>query len=185
MDKKKDKPVKQDSAGETKKPVIPEILESVIIAVILATIIRLFLLAPFFIPSQSMEPTLLVRDRIIVSKIAYRLGEPQRGDIVVFKYPRDPRKDYVKRLIGFAGEEVALKNNRLYINGKETPEKYLPEGLSYYDFGPVIVPNGCYLMLGDNRPNSEDSRVWGPLPKENIIGKAVLIYWPFTRAKLL
>ncbi|HAG10944.1 MAG TPA: signal peptidase I [Desulfotomaculum sp.] len=185
MDKKKDKPAGQGSAEGSKKPVIPEILESIIIAVILATIIRLFLLAPFFIPSQSMEPALLVGDRIIVSKIAYRLGEPQRGDIIVFKYPRDPRKDYIKRLIGFEGEQVTLKNNRLYINGKETPEKYLPEDLSFYDFGPVTVPNGCYLMLGDNRPNSEDSRVWGALPKENVIGKAVLIYWPFNRARLL
>ncbi|HAU31332.1 MAG: Signal peptidase I [Desulfotomaculum sp. 46_296] len=185
MEKEKNEPVSQGSAGDSKRLVIPEILESVIIAVILATIIRLFLLAPFFIPSQSMEPALLVGDRIIVSKIAYRLGEPQRGDIIVFKYPRDPRKDYVKRLIGFEGEEVTLKNNRLYINGKETPEKYLPKGLSFYDFGPVVVPNGCYLMLGDNRPNSEDSRVWGPLPKENAIGKAILIYWPFNRARLL
>jgi len=185
VEKKINKPVSHGSAEESKKPVIPEILESIIIAVILATIIRLFLLAPFFIPSQSMEPSLLVGDRMIVSKIAYRLGEPQRGDIIVFKYPRDPSKDYVKRLIGFEGEEVILKNNHLYINGKETPEKYLPEGLTFYDFGPVIVPNGCYLMLGDNRSNSEDSRVWGPLPKENVIGKAVLIYWPFNRARLL
>jgi len=185
MDKEKNEPVSQGSAGESKKPVIPEILESVIIAVILATIIRLFLIAPFFIPSQSMVPALLVGDRIIVSKIAYRLGEPQRGDIVVFKYPRDTRKDFIKRLIGFEGEQVTLKDNRLYINGKEIPEKYLPTGLSFDDFGPVVVPDGCYLMLGDNRPNSEDSRVWGPLPKENVIGKAVLIYWPFNRAKLL
>jgi len=185
MGKEKSKTVSQVSAGESKKPVIPEILESVIIAVILATIIRLFLIAPFFIPSQSMAPTLLVGDRIIVSKIAYHLGEPQRGDIVVFKYPRDPRKDYIKRLIGFEGEQVTLKNNRLYINGKEIPEKYLPTGLRFDDFGPVVVPKGCYYMLGDNRPNSEDSRFWGALPEENIVGKAELIYWPFTRAKLL
>ena len=184
-------------AGQDNQPVQPasgrakdkspalEVLESIVIAVLLAALIRLFILAPFYIPSGSMIPTLLEGDRIIVSKITYRLTSPQRGDIVVFKYPRDPSRDYVKRLIGLGGETVALKNSRLYINGKLMPENYLPPGLHFSDYGPVRVPEGHYLMLGDNRNVSEDSRFWGPLPEKNVIGKALLIYWPLDRIRLL
>ncbi len=174
-----------NSPAESKKSVFAEMMESVLIAVLLAVIIRLFILAPFYIPSGSMEPALLIGDQIIVSKIAYRIGEPQRSDIIVFRYPRDPSRDYVKRLIGLSGETVVLRNNRLYINGQEMPEKYLPAGLRFDDFGPVRVPQGTYLMLGDNRRNSEDSRVWGPLPKEYIVGKALFIYWPLSQVRLL
>jgi len=168
-----------------KKSTLGEILESVVIAVLLAVVIRLFILAPFYIPSGSMEPTLQIGDRIIVSKLAYRFGEPRRGDIVVFKYPLDPSRDFVKRLIGLPGETVALRDNRLYINGQLVEENYLPPDIHFADFGPVKVPPGYYLMLGDNRNNSDDSRVWGPLPRENIIGKAILIYWPLERIGLL
>ncbi|MGB9826000.1 MAG: signal peptidase I [Desulfofundulus sp.] len=167
------------------KSTLGEVLESVVVAVILAAVIRLFILAPFYIPSGSMEPTLQVGDRIIVSKLAYRFGEPRRGDIVVFKYPLDPSRDFVKRLIGLPGETVALRNNHLYVNGHLVAENYLPRDIHFEDFGPVQVPPGYYLMLGDNRNNSDDSRVWGPLPRQNIIGKAVLIYWPLDRIGLL
>jgi len=170
---------------EGKKSPLNELLESAIIAVVLAAVIRLFILAPFYIPSGSMEPTLLVGDRIIVSKLAYHLGEPHRGDIVVFKYPLDTSRDFVKRLIAFGGETVALRNSHLYINGREMPENYLPPGLHFADFGPVKVPPGDYFMLGDNRNNSDDSRVWGALPGKYIIGKAILIYWPLDRIGLL
>lgn len=168
-----------------KKSALTEITESIIIAVLLATVIRLFVLQPFYIPSGSMEPNLRINDRIIVSKINYRFTEPQRGDIVVFKYPLDPTRDFVKRLIGKGGETVALKNSKLYIDGKEIPENYLPTGLRFEDFGPVRIPEGHYLMLGDNRNSSDDSRVWGPLPKDHIVGKALLIYWPLDRLELL
>ncbi|MBE3587458.1 MAG: signal peptidase I [Thermoanaerobacteraceae bacterium] len=167
------------------KSALWEILESVVIAVLLATVIRIFILAPFYIPTGSMEPTLQVGDRIIVSKLSYRIGEPHRGDIVVFKYPLDPDRDFVKRLIGMPGETVALRNSRLYINGRQVPENYLPADLHFADFGPVKVPSGSYLMLGDNRNNSDDSRIWGYLPRQYIIGKAVLIYWPLDRIRLL
>lgn len=175
-----------DSTSSLKagKTALLEVLESIIIAVLLAVLIRLFILAPFVIPSGSMIPTLIEGDRIIVSKITYRIWEPQRGDVIVFKYPRDPSRDYVKRLIGLGGETVALKNNRLFINGQEVTEKYLPSGLHFNDYGPVRVPEGHYLMLGDNRNVSEDSRYWGPLPEKNIVGKALLIYWPPHRIKL-
>ncbi|MDQ0287585.1 signal peptidase I [Desulfofundulus luciae] len=170
---------------EGKKSTFGEIIESVVVAVLLAAVIRLFILAPFYIPSGSMEPTLQVGDRIIVSKLAYRFGEPRRGDIVVFKYPLDPSRDFVKRLIGLPGETVALRNNHLYINGRLVAEDYLPQDIHFADFGPVQVPPGYYLMLGDNRNNSDDSRVWGFLPRQNIVGKAILVYWPLERIGLL
>lgn len=164
------------------RSVFSEVFESVAIAVLLAVIIRLFVLEPFYIPSGSMEPTLREHDRIIVSKLNYRFQEPKRGDIIVFKYPKDTKRNFVKRLIGLGGETVALKNSRLYINGQLVPEDYLPQGLRFADFGPVEVPRGSYFMLGDNRNNSEDSRVWGFLPEKLIVGKEIFIYWPPGRA---
>lgn len=168
-----------------KKSPLMELLESLAIAVLLAVVIRMFILQPFFIPSGSMEPTLQIGDRIIVSKISYHFYEPERGDIVVFKYPLDPKRDFVKRLVGKSGETVAIRNSKLYINGQQVPENYLPAGLKFNDFGPVKVPDGHYLMLGDNRNNSDDSRVWGPLPGDLVVGKAVLVYWPLNRIELI
>ncbi|MTI79871.1 MAG: signal peptidase I [Firmicutes bacterium] len=164
-----------------KKNPVREIIESIAIAVILAVVIRMFIVEPFYIPSGSMEPTLLINDRIIVSKLNYYFEEPDRGDIVVFKYPRDPSRNFVKRLIGEPGDVVELRNSNLYINGELVPEDYLPAGIRYGDYGPIKIPQDKYLMLGDNRNNSEDSRYWGLLPEDNIIGKAVLIYWPINR----
>lgn len=161
-----------------------ELIESIAIAVILAVIIRMFIIEPFYIPSGSMEPTLQINDRIIVNKLAYNFGEPERGDIVVFKYPKDPSRNFVKRLIAKPGEVVELRDSKLYINGKLIEEDYLPEGMEYVDYGPLKVPEGEYFMLGDNRNFSEDSRFWGTLPEDNIIGKAVLIYWPINRVGL-
>lgn len=162
-----------------------EITESIVIAVLLAVVIRLFILEPFYIPSGSMEPTLQEGDRIIVSKLNYHFQEPEREDVVVFKYPRDQERNFVKRLIATGGETVALKDSRLYINGQTVPEDYLPAGLRFNDFGPREVPQGSYLMLGDNRNNSDDSRVWGFLPRNLMIGKAVLIYWPLDRIRII
>lgn len=170
---------------EGKKSSLLELIESVAVAILLAVVIRLFILAPFYIPSGSMEPTLRIGDRIIVSKISYLFKEPQRGDVVVFRYPLDPSRDFVKRLVGLPGETVSLRNGRLYINGQLVPEDYLPRDMKFADFGPVRVPTGYYFVLGDNRNNSDDSRVWGPLPRQNIIGKAVLVYWPPQRVRIL
>lgn len=165
-----------------KKSPLMEMIESILIAVLLALIIRTFIAQPFIIPSGSMEPTLQVGDRILVSKINYKFSEPQRGDIVVFKFPLDPSKDFVKRLIGKAGDKVEVRNGKLYLNGRKAPEEYLPEGLEMdRDFGPVEVPQGHYMMLGDNRNNSDDSRSWGPLPENLVVGKAVAVYWPSQR----
>ncbi len=162
-----------------------EALESVAIAVILAVIIRVFLFQPFYIPSGSMEPTLTKGDRIIVNKFLYRLKEPQRGDIIVFKYPVNPERDFIKRVIGLPGETIQIKESRVYIDGAPIKQSFLPEDLRYGDFGPVSIPEDSYFMMGDNRNNSEDSRVWGTLPRKNIVGKAMVIYWPLERIRVL
>jgi signal peptidase I len=179
--------MKEDNFPENpkKKSLFRELTESIVIAVLLALVIRLFILEPFYIPSGSMEPTLQEGDRIIVSKLNYHFQEPARGDVVVFKYPLDQERNFVKRLIAKEKETVALKSSRLYINGEPVPEDYLPAGLRFSDYGPKEVPQDSYLMLGDNRNNSEDSRVWGFLPRDLIIGKAILIYWPLERIRII
>ena len=166
------------------KSPLGEAFESIVVAIILAVLIRLFVVEPFYIPSGSMEPTLKEHDRIIVSKLNYRFQDPKRGDIIVFKYPVDPKRNFVKRLIATGGETVQIKNGKLYIDGRPEPEDYLPRGLRFKDFGPVKVPPGSYFMMGDNRNNSEDSRVWGFLPNDLIVGRALVIYWPPARVHL-
>lgn len=173
-----------ESESKPKKSALREMLESVVIAVLLAAVIRLFILEPFYIPSGSMEPTLMIGDRIIVSKVTYLLREPEPGDIVVFKFPLDPSRNFVKRLIAVGGDTIEIKDSVLYINGKPTPENYLPQGLRFQDYGPQTVPAGHYFMMGDNRNNSDDSRVWGFLDKELIVGNAEVIYWPLNRLGL-
>ncbi len=173
-------PQKPDQ-GKKQSMLVGEILESVAIAVILAVIIRFFLFQPFYIPSGSMEPTLKPGDRIIVNKITYRFSTPERGDIMVFKYPRDPERDFIKRVVGLPGENIEIKDSIVYINKKQAPQPFLAPGISFANFGPVKIPEGNYFMMGDNRNNSEDSRVWGTLPGENIVGKAMFKYWPLNR----
>jgi signal peptidase I len=162
-----------------------ELLESIIIAVLLALIIRFFLFEPFFIPSGSMEPTLQIGDKIIVNKIVYRFQEPKRGDIMVFKYPLDPARDYIKRVIGLPGEKLEIKDSVIYINDQPIEEEYLPSNSNSANFGPVNIPENAYFMMGDNRNNSQDSRVWGTLPNNYIIGKALAVFWPVNRIGVL
>lgn len=154
-----------------------DILEAVILAVILAAVIRIWIIEPFYIPSPSMEPTLYREDRIIVNKVTYRFRSPQRGDVIVFKYPLDPRRNFVKRVIAFEGETIEIRNNYVYINGQRLDEPYIPR-VMVSDFEPVRVPKDHLFVMGDNRNNSDDSRVWGPLNKKYLVGKTVLIYWP-------
>ncbi|NLW25167.1 MAG: signal peptidase I [Clostridia bacterium] len=158
-----------------------ELIESIVIAIVLAIIIRTFLFEPFWIPSRSMEPTLQISDRIIVTKFSYWLSEPKRGDVVVFEYPLDTSKDYVKRVIGLPGEKIEIRDSKLYINDILVEEPYLPTELQFPDFGPVEVPENAYFMMGDNRNNSSDSRDWGFVERELLIGKSQFIYWPLDR----
>ena len=178
-----------------RKSVVREYAEAIVIAVILALFIRTFVVQAFKIPSGSMKPTLLVGDHILVNKFIYgiklpfadrtlvELGKPKRGDVIVFKFPHDPKKDYIKRVIGLPGDKVQLTNKRLFINGTpvEDPHaSYLPYG-NYRSFGPVTVPADRLFVMGDNRDESSDSRVWGFVPFSNLKGKAFLIYWSWNR----
>ena len=189
-----------------KKSTAREYFESIIIAVILALFIRTFVVQAFKIPTGSMENNLLIGDHLLVNKFvlgptASRLeralmpiGTITRGDIVVFKYPEDPERDYIKRVIGLPGETVEVRAKKVYIDGKGIDEPYVhflqppaSDGefheVTSFDvrerYGPVTVPAGQYFMMGDNRDNSADSRYWGFLRRDYIKGKALVIYWSY------
>jgi signal peptidase I len=157
-----------------------ELLQSVLVALFLVVIIKTFIAQLFWIPSRSMEPILLINDRIIVTKFSYWYEEPQRGDIIVFRFPKDTSKHLVKRVIGMGGEIISIRNNQVYINGKLLDEPYI-NNEKYQDFGPVVVPDDHYFVLGDNRDSSEDSRSWGYVPARLVVGKAQYRYWPLSR----
>ena len=195
-----------------KKSVVREYFESLVIAVVLALFIRTFIVQAFKIPTGSMEQNLLIGDHLLVNKFVFgatRSGVEQtllptkelhRLDVIVFKYPVDPERDFIKRVIGLPGETVELRNKRVYVNGQRLEEPYvyyledpppLPEEMSLSNevagmagdprvqYGPVTVPPGHYFVMGDNRDNSQDSRYWGFLPRENVKGKALVIYWSY------
>ncbi len=153
------------------------------VALAIALFLRTFIVEPRFIPSGSMEPTLQVGDRILVDKISQHWQEPQRGDILIFYPPKSPAvedntKAYIKRLIGLEGDRIAVKNGKVYRNDEPLDEPYIAEAPKY-NMRPVTVPKGHYWMMGDNRNHSNDSHIWGFLPKENVIGKATIRFFPF------
>ncbi len=171
-----------------------EWIKPILIALILALIIRAFFIQAYKIPTGSMRMTLIENDKILVNKIGYRFNEPERGDVMVFKYPLDPKKDFVKRLIAFEGEEVEIKDGAVYIDGNrlEDPKVilnnyyYNREDWDYGRYGQTIkVPEDHYFVLGDNSAQSSDSRNWGFVPEKNTLGKAFLIWWPPKRVGLI
>lgn len=149
-------------------------------AFVLALLIQQFVVKPFGIPSESMEPTLLKGDRVLVSRLAYRFGEPQRGDVVVF-HPPLGTEDYIKRIVAVGGDHVAVKNGKLYLNGEPQQEPYIKDGDILGEFDDIIVPKGSFFVMGDNRNNSGDSRIFGTITRQAIVGKAFARYWPPTR----
>ncbi|HEY9808047.1 MAG TPA: signal peptidase I [Halomicronema sp.] len=162
-----------------------EALKTVGLSVILAFGIRAFVAEARYIPSGSMEPTLQINDRLIVDKLSYNFAIPQRGDIVVFNPTETLEKQnfhdaFIKRVIGLPGEKVEVKGGRVFINDKALREQYIADEPNY-QYGPVTVPDGQYLVLGDNRNNSYDSHYWGYVPREKIIGRAVVRFWPPNR----
>ena len=172
-----------------KKSVLREYAEAILIAIILALLIRTFVVQAFKIPSGSMIPTLLVGDHILVNKFVFRFRDPQRGDVIVFKYPWDEKRDFIKRVVAVGGEEVTMKDRTVFIDGRPLVEPYAIysdsrlSGGPGYQYGPVVVPPGSYFVMGDNRDNSQDSRFWGYLKKEKIRGKSFLIYWSWDSEK--
>jgi signal peptidase I len=154
----------------------------IITAVVIAYLIKAFIIQPFYIPSSSMKPTFYPGDRVLVSKFVYWFTKPKPGDIVVFEAPRDTR-DFIKRVVATEGQTIEVRLGKVYINGKPRSEPYVNGG-DYSNFGPIVVPKDAVFVMGDNRANSMDSRVFGPLPERRIIGKAFLIYWPPNRIQL-
>ncbi len=168
------------------KEVFLDYAKSIVIALIIALVVRTFIVQAFRIPSGSMIPTLLVGDHILVNKFIYHFKDPQHGDVVVFKFPLDPKKDYIKRIIGTPGDRIEIRDKVVYRNGKPLKEPYaihednrtLPAAFQPRDnFGPVVVPPNSYFMMGDNRDSSYDSRFWGFVRRKALIGKAFIIYF--------
>ena len=192
---------------EFKKSTAREYFESIVIAVILALFIRTFVVQAFKIPTGSMENNLLIGDHLLVNKFVYgptvtALEEAvlpidgiERFDVVVFKYPEEPERDFIKRVIGLPGETIELRNKQVFVNGApleephvrflEPPDDADPGDADYTSFdvrrryGPVTVPADHYFVMGDNRDNSQDSRYWGFLPREFIKGEALMVYWSY------
>ncbi len=181
-----------------KKSLLREYLEAGIIAIFLALFIRAFVFQAYKIPSGSMEPTLLIGDHILVNKFLYGIkapfinktiipiSEPKRGDIIVFIYPLDRKKDFIKRVIGLPGEQIEIMNRKIFINGKlfDGPfGVYDKNSRANNNFGPIIIPPNGLFVMGDNRDHSYDSRYWGFVPLESVKGKAVIIYWSWPHWK--
>jgi signal peptidase I len=191
--------------SEFKKSTAREYFESIVVAVILALFIRTFVVQAFKIPTGSMEENLLIGDHLLVNKFVYGptasnleqavlpIDTISRGEVIVFKYPVEPERDFIKRVIGLPGETVEVRERKVYINGTPIDEPYahflLPASSADYHevtsfdvrerYGPVTVPADHYFVMGDNRDNSQDSRYWGFLPRGHVKGKALLIYWSY------
>lgn len=186
-----------------KKSVLADWVESIIVAFLLAMVIRAFVVQAFKIPTGSMRMTLLEGDLILVNKFIYgakvpftnyrlpALRQPRRGDVVVFIYPEDKKKDFIKRLVGLPQETIEIKGGSIYVNDKPAPEPIFNQ-IYYYNRGEfategqkIHVPAGSYFVLGDNSVSSKDSRYWGFVPKDDLLGQAMIVYWPPQRIRLI
>jgi signal peptidase I len=193
---------KTSTVNEQKKGTLREYTEAIIIAVLLALFIRSFIVQAFKIPSGSMKPTLLIGDHILVNKFIYgvkiplwdkeivHFGDPQHGNIIVFRYPLDPAKDFIKRVIGVPGDIIRIQDKKVFVNDKllvepyvrHTDPKILPASVSPRDnFGPIQVPPNSFFVMGDNRDESYDSRFWKYVDESALKGKAFIIYWSWNQ----
>ena len=182
---KAEKKVNND-ATDTEKPrksSTKDFLDSLVIAFVIAMVIRTVLFSAYKIPSGSMLETLQIGDHLLVSKISYMLGNPKFGDLAVFEYPLEPDKDFIKRVIGVPGDRIKLVNKVVYRNGEQLSEEY-KRVVKFYSIDYIsdniqefTVPEGQYLVMGDNRDESYDSRFWGFVPRKSFKGKAFIIYW--------
>jgi signal peptidase I len=180
------------------KSKVQEYAEAIIIAILIALFIKAFIIQAFKIPSGSMIPTLQIGDHILVNKFIYGIKipylrntlvdikEPERGDIVVFIYPDDRSKDFIKRVVGMGGDQIEIRNKKIFLNGLPYNDSHgvysddfiIPGSIQPRDnFGPVTVPKDSYFVMGDNRDQSADSRYWGFVPSKDVLGKAFIIYW--------
>ncbi len=200
---------RRDSGGSW-RPYLREFFGVIVFTLLLAIIIKTFLLQAFFIPSPSMYPTLDIDDRVLVSKIAYRFNGPQSGDVIVFDSPflselpettiweRGVRsflealgvrastvEDLIKRVIAVGGDRLEIRNNRVLVNGVALDEPYLEVGYRMRDMAPFYIPYGYLWVMGDNRDNSQDSRRFGAIPVEDVVGRAFVLIWPPSRWEAL
>ncbi len=192
------------------KSTLRDLAETVILTLVIFLLVRA-VVQNFKVEGRSMEPTLQNNQYLLVNKIVYwhldgailsalfpgmvdeslardgavyPFGEPRRGDIVVFRFPRDPSRDFIKRIVAVPGDTVEIRAGRVFVNGQFIHETYVNQN-GNYSWGPERISSGAYFVLGDNRNNSSDSHVWGPVPRDNIIGKAWLSYWPFDQFGVL
>ncbi len=189
--------------GKNRRSAIKEWSEAIIIAILIALFIRTFVVQAFKIPSGSMKPTLKVGDHLLVNKFTYGvklpftrktlvpIDDPERGEIVVFTYPVDRTKDFIKRVVGVAGDTIEIRDKKIYLNnapyddghGVYTDELIFPAAIQPRDnFGPVTVPAGHIFVMGDNRDQSYDSRFWGFVDLKDVLGKAFIIYWSWDKS---
>lgn len=168
-----------------------DFLQGIVVFMAMLVMIYLFVLSPQEISGNSMDPTFKNRELILTNKIEYKFKEPKRGEVVIFKSPKNKEVDYIKRIIGIPGDTVRLENSVFFVNGQKVVEPYISEdvftsgGAFLHDGEETTVPEGKYFVVGDNRPHSSDSREFGPVPLEDFIGKAFLRYWPTTRAGMV
>jgi signal peptidase I len=212
MSKRKDRPEQNSRANTIAEPKplaltktkskTREYAESLVIAAIIALIVRSLFIQAFKIPSGSMEPTLLVGDHLLVNRLSYvmkvpftdivllNLGKPERGDVVVFRYPEDPKLDFIKRVIGIEGDTVEIRDKLVYINGKRAEDRHAffrdsvirsLHDPSKDNYGPILVPKDSYFVMGDNRDNSRDSRFWGFVNRDHLVGRALILYFSWNR----
>ncbi|WP_376791378.1 signal peptidase I [Thermoflexus sp.] len=160
-----------------------ELIETVLVVVVAMALVNTTT-ARFRIEGSSMEPNLHDGEYVLINKVSYWFSSPRRGDVVVFRFPHDPSRDFIKRIIGLPGETVAIRDGKVFINGRPLEEPYI-RGPMVYTYGPVTLGPDEYFVLGDNRNASNDSHNWGMLPRSAIIGKAELIYWPPSRWGLI
>jgi signal peptidase I len=167
-------------------------MQTILLAASIFLVIYIFLFRPFQVSGESMFPTFKNKEYILTNLITLRFKSPQKGDVIVFKAPTDQEKDFIKRVIGVAGDSVSLKDGFIYVNAKKLDESaYLESDVRTYGGGflqedePVIVPEGEYFVMGDNRPFSSDSREWGFLKQKDIIGKSFFVYWPVNTIRII
>jgi len=196
----------EETAPVNKKSVFREYAESIAIAILLALLIRTYLVQAFKIPSGSMEDTLVIGDHLLVNKFIYgtripfthdrviKMRDPLRGDVIVFEYPEDPSKDFIKRIVGMPGDIVEGREKKVYVNGKlyrhprelHKETQMFPKEMNPRDtFGPVVVPADSYFVMGDNRDRSYDSRFWGFVGRDKIKGLAFIKYWSWDSDKFM
>lgn len=167
------------------KRIFKEIISWVIVfaaAFVMALLIKRFVIFKVVVPSGSMENTIMTGDKVFTFRLSYLFSDPKRGDIVVFPYPDDEEVDYIKRIIGLPGDKIEIRGGTLYINDERYEEDYLLEPMDEEDFGPIVVPDNCYFMMGDNRNSSMDSRYWRNkfVQRDKIKGKAIFKYPKFS-----